>query len=103
MPVDAEDLLGDQRAAEDAGTFSAMTVTTGISELRSTWRRTTTLAHALGARGAHIVLLQVVEHRGAHVAADLGGVVEASTIIGMTICWSWKTKLSQSSITCVVS
>jgi hypothetical protein len=62
-----------------------MTVTTGIIELRSTWTRTTTpLAHALGARGAHIVLIEVVEHRGAHEAADLGRVCSASTITGMS-------------------
>ncbi len=30
--------------------------------------------HALGARGSHIVLIEIVEHRGAHEATDLGGV-----------------------------
>ena len=59
------------------GMPSAITVTTGIRLLRSTWTSTTDpLAHALGAGGAHVVLAEVVEHRGAHEAADLRGVEE---------------------------
>jgi hypothetical protein len=103
-PVHLEDLLGDDRAAEDRRDASAMTVTTGIIELRSTWTRTTTPFRSCPWRGrcAHNPV-EVVEHRGAHEAADLGVICSASTITGMIICWSWKTKLSQSSTRCVVS
>ena len=59
------------------GMPSAIRVTTGIMLLRSTWNEQHhTFAHALGAGGAYVVEVQVVEHRGAHEAAELRRVEE---------------------------
>src|SRR6056297_21842 len=76
--VDAKDLLGDQRAAEDRGHVERDDRHDGDQRVAQDMAQNhDAFSHALGAGGAHVILLQVVEHGGAHVAADLRGVVEA--------------------------
>ncbi len=53
--------------ASIAGKIDANIVISGSSELRNTWRNTMSLRDALGLGGAHIVGVEVVEHRGASV------------------------------------
>ena len=51
--------------------LKAMNVADGISAVRSAWRRSAVRARqALGARRAHVVGAEHVEHRAALVAAD---------------------------------
>ena len=71
MPGNAKTVSVRIAPESSSPTWSPMIVVTGSIALRSTCRRSTALRREpLRARGAHVVLVLDVEHRGARDARD---------------------------------